>query len=90
MLMNVIGIPEDLAERASLVPGLTRRVERFIRFEIIQHEQRSRRFDQQTLDLVAQAKKDAQLRRVAGFIDEDVRKSFARHLQEINKDESSC
>ncbi|MCX6868817.1 MAG: hypothetical protein NTV46_21965 [Verrucomicrobia bacterium] len=79
--MNALKIPDDLAEQASRIPGLSERVTRFIKLEVAQFEQRQKRFHPETLALVARAQEKAAAKRDAGFDSDEVKQSFSRHLE---------
>ena len=83
-------IPDDLAAQASRIPGLNERVERFIQLEIVQYEQRMKRFRPETLDLMESARKSAESQRAAGYSLDEVKRSFESHLDELTVPESSC
>jgi len=84
--MGALKIPEDLAAQASLIPGLSDRLARFIKLEIVQHEQRLKRFHPETLDLVARARQNAENQRVSGYNLDEIKRSFDRHLQDLTGD----
>jgi hypothetical protein len=84
--MVALKIPEDLAAQASLIPGLSDRVARFIKLEIVQHEQRLKRFHPETLDLVARARQNAETQRASGYDLDEIKRSFDRHLQDLSED----
>ena len=84
--MVALKIPEDLAAQASLIPGLSDRVARFIKLEIVQHEQRLKRFHPETLDLVARARQNAETQRASGYDLDKIKRSFDRHLQDLTED----
>ena len=86
--MGALKIPDALVERASLIPGLNERVARFIQLEIVQHEQRMKRFRPETLEMVARAKKQAETQKSAGYEAAKVKQSFDRHLQELTDNDS--
>lgn len=82
-IVSALRIPEELAEQASQIPGLNERVERFIRFEITQFEQRQKRFQSATLSLVAEAQAGAARRKRDGFDQEEVMESFLQRLEDL-------
>jgi hypothetical protein len=84
--MVALKIPEDLAAQASLIPGLSDRVARFIKLEIVQHEQRLKRFHPETLDLVARARQNAETQRASGYDLDKIKRSFDRHLQDLTEE----
>lgn len=84
--MGALKIPEDLAAQASLIPGLSDRVARFIKLEIVQHEQRLKRFHPETLDLVARARQNAETQRASGYDRDKIKRSFDQHLQDLTED----
>jgi len=84
--MGALKIPEDLAAQASLIPGLSDRVARFIKLEIVQHEQRLKRFHPETLDLVARARQNAETQRASGYDLDKIKRNFDRHLQDLTED----
>jgi hypothetical protein len=88
--MGALKIPDDLAAQASLIPGLSDRVARFIQLEIVQYEQRMKRFSPATIDLVNKAKTRAQSQRAAGCDVDEIKKNFERHLDELTEPESIC
>ena len=88
--MGALKIPEDLAAQACLIPGLNERVARFIQLEIVQYEQRLKRFHPATLDLVARARVNAQDLRNSGYDIEETKQNFKLHLEDITETDSSC
>lgn len=78
--MAVFTISDELAEQAARVPGLSGRVAQFIKREVIQHEQRQKRYRPESLALVANAQQRASERAAAGFDAEAVKGDFRRHL----------
>lgn len=83
-------IPDDLAAQASRIPGLNERIERFIQLEIVQYEQRMKRFRPETMELVERARMNAEYQRASGCNLDEVKLSFERHLDELTDPESSC
>jgi hypothetical protein len=83
--MGALEIPNDLAAQASLIPGLNERVARFIRLEIVQYEQRLKRFRPETLELVAKARQNAETRRASGYDVDEVKRSLDRHIRELTE-----
>lgn len=75
-------IPDDLAAQASRIPGLNERIERFIQLEIVQYEQRMKRFRPETMDMVERARKNAQSQRATGYNLDEVKLSFEKHFDE--------
>lgn len=57
--MGALKIPDDLLEQANRVPGLEERVARFIKLEVARFEMQQKRFQPETLALVARAKAKA-------------------------------
>lgn len=84
--MVALKIPEDLAAQANQIPGLSDRLARFIKLEIVQHEQRLKRFHPETLDLVARARQNAETQRASGYNLDEIKRSFDRHLQDLTED----
>jgi len=88
--MGALKIPDDLATQASLIPGLPERVARFIRLEIVQYEKRLKRFQPQTLDLVAKARLNAEAQRASGYDVDQTKQNFDRHLQDLTEIDPPC
>jgi len=84
---TTILIPDDLAARAESVPGLAERVVSFIRMEVTQHEQRQKRFRQETLELVGRASKEAERLRTEGFDREEAMTKFEERYRRLIGDE---
>ena len=87
--MVALKIPDDLAAQASRIPGLNERVERFIQMEIVQYEQRMRRFRPETIDMVERARINAESHRASGCNLDEIKNSFEKHLDELTEYESS-
>lgn len=89
--MNLaLQIPDDLAAQASRIPGLNERIERFIQMEVVQFEQRMKRFRPETMDLVERARKNAESQRASGCDLDEVKLSFEKHLDELTAPEAQC
>jgi hypothetical protein len=65
--MQVLQIPDELADEARSIPGLTERLMRFIKLEVRRHQLREQRFGQETLEMVALAKSRASAQISMGF-----------------------
>ncbi len=88
--MVTLKIPDDLAAKASQIPGLSERVARFIQLEIIQYEQRRKRFHPETLDLIAKARRNAEALQAAGHNVDETKQSFDQHLRELTENDPPC
>lgn len=86
--MGALKIPDDLLEQANRIPGLEERVARFLRLEVAQFEMRQKRFQPETLALVARAKSNAEDQRAAGFDLDVERDAFIRRLDAMKTSES--
>ncbi len=85
--MGALKIPDDLLERANRIPGLEERVARFIKLEVAQFEMRQKRFQPETLALVARAQAKADQKRALGADLEEERQEFLRRLEEMTASE---
>lgn len=65
--MQALQIPDDLADEARSIPGLTERLTRFIKLEVRRHQLREQRFGHETLEMVALAKARASEQSATGF-----------------------
>lgn len=81
-------IPDHLAAQASRIPGLNERIERFIQMEVVQFEQRMKRFRPETMDLVERARKNAESHRASGYNLDQVKMNFEKHLDELTDPEA--
>ena len=81
--MAAVEIPDELLQQANRIPGLGKRVARFIRLEVAQYEMRQKRFHPETLALVARAQAHAEEKRAAGFDPKTEEESFLRHLDHL-------
>jgi hypothetical protein len=86
--MGALKIPDDLLEQANRIPDLEERVARFIKLEVAQFEMRQKRFQPETLALVARAQAKADDQRAAGFDLDKERKAFLRRLDKMTTSES--
>lgn len=80
-----IQIPDDLAARAEAVPGLADRVVGFIRMEVAQYEQRQKRFQPGTLELVERARQTAERRRAEGYDREQAMAAFEERYSRLEQ-----
>ena len=81
--MGAFKIPEELLEQADQVPGLEKRVARFIKLEVTQFEIRQKRFHPETLAIVARAKASADHQRAAGADLQEKQQTFLEQLNEM-------
>jgi len=86
--MGALKIPNDLLEQANRIPGLEKRVARFIKLEVAQHKMRQKRFRPETLDLVARAQAEAAQKQAAGVDLEAEKECFLRHLNHLSPPKS--
>lgn len=86
--MGLLKIPSDLLEQANRIPGLEKRVARFIKLEVAQFEMRQKRFHPETLSLVTRARAEADEKRAAGIDLEDERQAFLLQLDKMSVSES--
>ena len=84
--MQAIQIPDDLADEARTIPGLTERLARFIRLEVRRHQLREQRFGQETLEMVALAKSRASAQTSTGFDRSAVSDELMRLWEEFPTD----
>jgi len=86
--MGALKIPDELLEQADRVPGLSERIARFIKLEVVQHETRLKRFRPETLALVSRALAVSDEKRAAG-IDLDAEKTdFMHRLNQMTSSDS--
>jgi hypothetical protein len=81
--MVALNIPDELIEQANRIPGLGDRLIRFIKLEVAQFELRQKRFQPETLALVARAKAKADEKRTSVTGLEAERIALLRQLDEM-------
>ena len=66
-MTKVLELPDELAAKVKDIPDLDERIVRFIKAEAVWYEQRQKRFNQDTLDVVRQARAAAEKMYADGF-----------------------
>ena len=66
-MTKVLELPDELAAKVKDIPDLDERIVRFIKAEAVWYEQRQKRFSQETLDVVRQARAAAEKMHADGF-----------------------
>ena len=66
-MTKVLELPDELAAKVKDIPDLDERIVRFIKAEAVWYEQRQKRFSQETLDVVRQARAAAEKMYADGF-----------------------
>lgn len=86
-MQMILEIPDDLLAKAKRVPGLGERVARFIKLEVAQFEMRQKRFQPDTLALVARAQAKAEEKRALSFDLDEERQALLRRLDQLTSSE---
>jgi hypothetical protein len=80
---SLIEIPDDLAAEAAQVPGLSARLIGFLQAEVSQHRKQQRPHRAQAIEIVKQAKAEAEQMKAAGVTPAEARSEFVKMYVEM-------
>jgi hypothetical protein len=83
-MTKVLELPDELAAKVKDIPDLDERIVRFIKAEAVWYEQRQKRFSQETLDVVRQARAAAEKMHADGFDRSRVAEEIGKFIANLN------